>query len=69
MKYGDEKEEKEYKEELVMKKAVKPEEKKKKSKYKVLVVTPEFVIYSDNGNGVRTKNTWKDLKIGDEISL
>ena len=41
----------------------------KKKKYKVLVVTPEFVIYSDEGNGCRTKNVWKDLKIGDEISL
>jgi len=68
MKYEDEKEDK--KEDIVMKKAVKPEEKKKKVKYIVSIVTPLFVYYSDeHGNGCETKNVWKDLKVGDEISL
>jgi len=63
-------EKKEYEEPIAIKKLVKPEEKKKKIKYKVSIVTPLLVYYSDeHGNGCETKNTWKDLKPGDEISL
>jgi len=67
---NDSEDEKEYVEPIVIKKVVKLEEKKKKVKYIVSVVTPLLVYYSDEkGNGCETKNIWKDLKPGDEISL
>jgi len=66
----NESEEKEYDQPVVIRKAVKLEERKKKVKYIASVVTPLSVYYSDeHGNGCETKNVWKDLKPGDEISL
>jgi len=44
-------------------------EKSKKKKYVVHNITTSWVTLSENGNGFRVKNIWKDLKIGDEILI
>ena len=46
------------------------ESKKKKDKYKVVLVGSSWVVYDSGGSGLAwTDNVWKDLKIGDEVSI
>ena len=47
-----------------------PKIKIKKQKYKVVLISPTWVMYDDgSGSLTWTNNIWKDLKIGDEIII